>query len=145
MQETWLSYIKFHVFCATMEVANLAFFILKKNDHIELDFSIIEFLYFFFFNGTWFLYRDFWKILKINKVELDFCKIEFYAKCLATHWRGWPTREPITNPFGITVPFTCNLSAWFSRHTVARGTILSKTSTILRPTLLQYIPQNIRK
>ena len=27
MQETWLSYIKFHVFCATMEVANLAFFI----------------------------------------------------------------------------------------------------------------------
>ena len=55
--------IMFHVLCAIVEVAGVAFPI--KNSHIELDFCKIKF----------------YTIFK-KKIELDICSIEFFEKTI---------------------------------------------------------------
>ena len=55
--------IMFHVLCAIVEVAGVAFPI--KNSHIELDFSKIKFYTIFF-----------------KKIQLDICSIEFFEKTI---------------------------------------------------------------
>ena len=55
--------IMFHVLCAIVEVAGVAFPI--KNSHIELDFSKIKFYTIFF-----------------KKIQLGICSIEFFEKTI---------------------------------------------------------------
>ena len=55
--------IMFHVLCAIVEVAGVAFPI--KNSHIELDFSKIKFYTIF-----------------LKKIQLDICSIEFFEKTI---------------------------------------------------------------